>query len=108
MLFRSVPASTCSSEKECEVKWSAARRWIHDNCGFKLQHYSGDFMETFNATDYSPSLACRVSKEPVSQSTYQLRFEANCANMFGCNPPVQQARNDFNRYVTGAWAIMPE
>lgn len=103
-----VAASTCSSAKECEIKWAAARRWINDNCGYKLQHYTSEYMETFNATNSSPSLACRVSKEPIDAMTYRLTFEAGCDNIFGCSPPVAQAQNDFYRFVTDSGSIIPQ
>lgn len=41
-------APTCLSDRECELKWTAARQWVRANADMKLQHVTADFMETYN------------------------------------------------------------
>ncbi|MHB7197744.1 hypothetical protein ACYCIQ_25435, partial [Klebsiella pneumoniae] len=36
----------CSSQKQCDAAWAAARQWVSQNCGMKIQNYSSDYIET--------------------------------------------------------------
>lgn len=96
---------TCQSDKECEVKWAAARRWVLDNSGFKIQTYTDDYMETFNVQDYAATQVwARVSKEPLGESGYRILVELGCNNPFGCNlSPLIEAKISFNYYVDASW-----
>jgi hypothetical protein len=93
---------TCSSDKECEIKWSAARSWVLNNSYWKIQHITNDFIETYNPTSYSPGIAVRVVKEPMGQSGYRLIVNVWCNNPLGCHPNAWDAAIDFNRYVNSA------
>lgn len=94
----------CSSDKECQAKWSAARRWVLDNCGFKLQHVTDDYMETFNIRDpASTNMWCRVTKSPTSETEYVIELENGVNNLFA-GGGLQDARIRFNSYVNAAWA----
>jgi len=100
------PAPLCSSAKECEVKWVAARRWVIEHCASMLKTYTSDYMETDQATEVARDLACRVSKERISKAEYRIVFEAECtANVRGCKP--QDARNAFNSAVSAARLEQP-
>lgn len=94
----------CIEGKECEVKWAAARRWVLSNSSMKIQHYSPDFIETFNPEGYSAGIAARVTKEPANNSDYRIVVEVWCNNLFGCVPPVRQAAQAFNDYVNNSWS----
>lgn len=96
----SVP--TCEGAEECELKWAAARRWVLENAGFKLQNVTNDFLETYNPTNHSPSLAARVMKEPIGGGRYRIVVSLWCANMFGCIPDAWDAAQAFNNYVNAA------
>lgn len=89
---------TCHSEKECEYKWSAARRWVINNAGMKLQHVENDFLETYNSGRNSAALAVRVVKEPISDG-YRIIVSTGCRNLFGCVPDSRESALDFNRTV---------
>jgi hypothetical protein len=89
----------CYSPETCEAAWAAARTWIQQNAGFKLQTYSSDFMETYNPTNSSPELAASVSKEPIGGGKYQLTIKLWCDNMFGCQPNEKVAHATFNQFV---------
>jgi hypothetical protein len=93
---------TCVTPEECEFKWAAARRWILENAGFKLQNVTADFLETYNPTSGSPSLAARVVKEPLGGGRYRLVVTLWCDNMFGCVPNAWDAALGFNQYVNGS------
>lgn len=86
---RTIP--TCSDSKECEIKWAAARSWIISNAGWKLQHVTSDFLETYNAVGGSASLAVRVVKEPQANGSYRILGSIWCDNMFGCVPDQFEA-----------------
>jgi hypothetical protein len=94
---------TCSSERECAVKWSAARQWVLANAGWKLQTITPDFLETFNPASGSPELAVRVQKLAQADGTYKIAVRVWCDNGFGCRVPPWDAAIDFNRTVTAAW-----
>ena len=95
----------CYSANECELMWSAARRWVLDNAGFKLQHVTDDFLETYNPAPNSPRLAARVTKEPLADgSGYKIVIEAWCNNVFGCRPKQYDASLEFNKTVSNAKA----
>lgn len=95
---------TCGGGKECEVKWAAARRWVLSSSSMKIQHYSPDFIETFNPEAYSAGIAARVTKEPFSNTDYRIVVEVWCNNLFGCVPPIAQASQAFNDFVNHSWA----
>lgn len=98
---RSIPR--CSTDKECQAKWSAARRWVLDHCDFKLEHVTDDFMETFNIQDSaSTGVWCRVTKSPENDTTYRIELE-NGANNWFAQGDLKSRRVDFNRYVKDAW-----
>jgi len=94
----------CFSERECEVKWSAARRFVLENSSMKIQHLTNDYIETFNSIRSSTGLAWRVSKEPTGASGgYRIVAQAWCDNMFSCAPDAMATMIRFNRAVSDAW-----
>lgn len=98
---RTIP--TCSDNRECEVKWNAARTWIVKNAGWKLQHVTPDYLETYNSVDASVYLAVRVNKEPTPDGGYRILGSVWCANILGCHPDKYDALLDFNRSVNKSW-----
>lgn len=98
---RTIP--TCETEKECAIKWSAARNWIIQNSGWKLQHVQPDFLETYNAVNSSPRIAVRVTKEPLQDGRQRIVATVWCDNIFGCNPDKLEALQSFNNYVNSSW-----
>ncbi len=94
---------TCSSEKECEVKWAAARAWINANAGWRLQHVQADYLETYNSVGGSTNIAVRVTKEPLRTGGYRILGSVWCDNMFGCYPDKWIALKHFNDYVNASW-----
>lgn len=89
----------CNSDRECELKWSAARQWVLANAGMKLQHVTPDFLETYNPPPDSPNLAVRVVKKPMANGGYQLGVATWCNNLFGCVPDQWAAAQNFNDTV---------
>lgn len=93
----------CSSDKECQAKWAAARRWVLDHCGFKLEHVTDDFMETFNSGNAAATqMWCRVTKSPINETAYKIELENGANNWFG-NGDMPAIRAEFNAYVSAAW-----
>ena len=97
---RTIPK--CSEQRDCELKWAAARSWVLGNAGLKIQNYSGDFIETYNPPPNSPLLAARILKEPAVAGGYEIKVELWCNNVFGCVPAIGPAKVDFNRKVGSA------
>jgi hypothetical protein len=94
---RSVPV--CSTDRECELKWSAARQWVLATAGLKLQYIARDFMGTYNPPRNSSALAVRIVKEPMANGGYQIKVSTWCNNNSGCVPNSWDAAQDFNNYV---------
>lgn len=94
---------TCSSDKECEVKWAAARAWINANAGWRLQHVQADYLETYNSVGGSTNIAVRVTKQPLRTGGYRILGSVWCDNMFGCIPDNWVALKQFNDYVNASW-----
>jgi len=94
---------TCKSDKECEVKWSAARQWVLNNSGYRFQNMTPDYMETYNSTDASVDLAARVIKTPQSDGSYRIEASVWCANIYGCRIEPWDALIQFNQSVTASW-----
>lgn len=95
----------CFSKFDCDVKWSAARRWVQSNAGYKIQIYSDDLIETYNPLKNNPKIAVSVSKNPLGKLSKgdeisSISVRIFCGNMFGCNPPVNQAILSFNTFVS--------
>lgn len=95
---------TCSTAKECEAKWSAARRWVLDHCGFRLQTVTADYMETYNVRDVaSTAMWCRVTRSPISETVYRIELENGVNNLFALGG-LAESRADFNAFVTSSWS----
>jgi len=94
-------APLCYGEKDCEVKWAAARTWVLNNSKMKIQIYSDDLIETYNPPPDSPLLAARVTKIPAPnmKECYGISVYVWCKNMFGCVPDIHSAVVNFNNYI---------
>ncbi|WP_201769732.1 hypothetical protein [Pseudomonas chlororaphis] len=89
----------CTSDNQCQVMWSAARGWVLNNAGTKIQNYGADYFDTYNPIQNSPRLAAQVSKDALGSGKYKISVKLWCDNMFGCQPNAWQALVDFNRTV---------
>ena len=99
----------CYRESDCEAKWSAARNWVQNNSGYKIQIYTTDLIETYNPSQSSPKIAVRITKQPLSTSmegnkSYAIAIKVWCNNIFGCVPSTDDAIIGFNKYVNAAQA----
>jgi hypothetical protein len=87
----------CQNEQQCEKMWAAARNWVINNCGMKIQNITDGYIETYGST--GTQLACRVTKDPMANGNWQLTVTTGCNNMFGCIPDAWQAALNFNEVV---------
>lgn len=88
----------CSSADDCEFKWAAARRWVQNNAGFRIQNYSEDFIQTHKSGDYANTLlGVEVSREPLGSGQYQIvaRMWINNAFSQGAIPAKLVSFNDY-------------
>jgi hypothetical protein len=90
-------APICTTQSQCEIAWAAARQWVLDNAGYKLQQYSTDYMETYNSSDRD--LAARVSKVPVGDGSYRIVAKLWCSTDYGCAVRPDKAVEGFYEYV---------
>ena len=96
----------CKTDKECEIKWAAARTWVLNNIDMKIQTYSSDFLQTFNPGEYGVELAATVNKEPTPEG-YKIVISIWCNNFLGCTKPPREMRVRFNKYVTDSYSPQP-
>ncbi len=98
------PAPVCSGPAQCRAEWDAARTFVINHAGYKIQTYSRDFMQTYNATNDSPSLAVIVNKQPDGAGRYKIVASFACDNFIGCVPNQWTTLDKFNRVVSAAGA----
>lgn len=92
----------CSSQRQCEGEWAAARDWVVNNCAMKIQTMTDSYIETYNAVGGEPGLACRVTKNPIPSGGYEINIAVSCDNIFGCVPDKWSAIVAFNQAVQSA------
>ncbi|MDE9545381.1 PDZ domain-containing protein [Xenorhabdus bovienii] len=90
---------TCASEKQCNAGWAAAREWVNQNCGMKIQHYSDSYMETYNTLGNSTNTACQVTKSPHPNGFSSINIRVSCSNFIRCVPDQYESVIEFNKYV---------
>jgi hypothetical protein len=90
----------CFSDRECELKWAAARKWVLDHSPFKMKTVTPDYLETYGPMPNDPSITMRVSKEPIKTGGYRIVVGVWCDNMFGCTPNAWDTAIRFNKDVT--------
>lgn len=94
----------CFGDDDCRTKWAAARDWVRENAGYKIQIYSDDFIETYSPIGSDQKIAVSVTKKPLATyaagvTTNGIFINVRCGNVFGCVPSHDQAITAFNRYV---------
>jgi hypothetical protein len=94
----------CTSQRQCEAAWSAARNWVTSNCGMKIQSITDNFIQTYNSPESSVDLQCEVTKDPDPKGGYTLSIADGCANPFGCATDAHAAALDFNKQVSATIA----
>lgn len=98
------PAPVCSTQAQCTAEWAEARTFVLNHAGYKIQTYSRDFLQTYNATGDSPSLAASVNKQPMAGGAYKIVASFWCDNFIGCIPNQRTTLDQFNRAVAAAGA----
>lgn len=92
----------CTGPEECELKWAAARRWVQNNAGLRIQNYSSDFIQTYKSGDYAnTALGVEVTKEPLGDHSYQIVARMWINNAFS-QGQIPAKLVEFNDYVNTA------
>ena len=99
----------CFTKPDCDAKWAAARNWVQENSGYKIETYSDNLIETYHPPDASPKIAARVSKTPDGTSSEGnqinvIEIKVWCTKTFGCIPTVDESVLKFNQYVSSVQA----
>lgn len=98
----SATVPVCATEQQCKVMWAAARTWILENAGYRLQHITDDFMETYHPVGSSTRIGVTVQKIPGPNGETVLQARMYCDNPFGCQPNTLLAMRNFQEYVNRA------
>ena len=96
------PAPVCSGTAQCTAEWAEARTFVLQAAGYKIQTYSSDFMQTYNPSEESPSLAAQVNMEPLAGGAYKIVASFWCDNLFGCVPNQWKTLDAFDQAVAAA------
>lgn len=95
---RTIPS--CSSESDCQPKWSAARAWVLQNSDFGIRGESAErIMATSNIISTS-GLGVVVDRVSANGG-YQITVDLECFSAYGC-PNIWDTKLDFNRTVNAA------
>lgn len=89
---------TCSGQQDCEMKWARALDWVQRNSHWKLRSATDMLISTEGPLDTTYA-AFEVTKFPIGNGTYEIRFRAGCGNIFGCVPSIKQLTADFKTTV---------
>jgi hypothetical protein len=90
------PTPTCTSQADCDMKWSAARTFVLSHSGYKFQTYTPDFMETYSPANGDVALGAQVNREPAENGSYRISAKFWCDNIFACVPAAAPTLNAFN------------
>lgn len=96
---RTIPS--CTSEAECEAKWSAARSWVIANADFSLRTDNDTRIDTLNADSTRSGTAVQVDRVEGRNGEFQIVVDVECFAAYGC-PSELDMRLDFNRTVNAA------
>ncbi len=88
----------CTSEAECEAKWSAARDWVIANADFTLRTDNDTRIDTLNADSTRSGTAVQVDRMEGRNGEFQIVVDVECFAAYGC-PSELDMRLDFNRTV---------
>lgn len=88
----------CTSEAECEAKWSAARGWVIANADFTLRTDSETRIDTLNADSTRSGTAVQVDRVEGQDGEFQIVVDVECFAAYGC-PSELDMRLDFNRTI---------
>ncbi len=95
------PISPTCTVADCEVKWAAARTFVINHAGMKLQTYSADYMQTYSPVGGSTALGAEVNKQPIPGG-YAIVAKFWCDNPFGCFPKADETLREFTAAVNAA------
>jgi hypothetical protein len=88
---------SCRTDRECELKWSAARSWLLRNSTTKIQSITADFIETFNPPN-DVEFTYRITKEPDPAQVGRYRIVI----FVGCHRSPSVCSKTKNPWLTAA------
>jgi hypothetical protein len=104
----------CVAPQQCVAMWTAARSWVRNTCGYRLEKDTGNVLETYNTVNntvprqVSRSLACRVTRTARPEGGYVFTVTASCSAISPptnpCYPPADEATGEFNRSLNAVAA----
>jgi hypothetical protein len=93
----------CSSNENCQQKWTIARAWVVDNSDFAIRNESETrIMATSNLISQS-GLGVTVNRSPAGGGNYQITVSVECFAAYGC-PNSWETMLDFNRALNAVQA----
>lgn len=93
---RTIPI--CTSDAQCEAKWSAARDWVVANADFSLRTDSEIRIDTLNADSTRSGTAVQVDRFEGQNGEFRIVVDVECFAAYGC-PSELDMRLDFNRTI---------
>ena len=90
---------TCSSQRDCDAKWSAARSWAIENADFPIYSESATRIRATSTLTTNSGVGVVVTREG-SANQYRFYVEVECFTAYGC-PGLWESKVDFNRTLNG-------
>lgn len=98
---------TCSSQPECDAKWTAAKQWIIDRIDRPFIDSRADHLETEAPFPGSRSLSARVEKVRMPDGSFRIIATVWCSSPLQCTPLEVHSIANFNHDVNEAWPESP-
>jgi hypothetical protein len=90
----------CTNDADCSEKWSRAVAWVSQNSVYKIKRSAHYIIETYGPSPSGTHMAFTVTREALSDGTYQIKLKGTCRNWLGCDASEEHYKAVFNYYVT--------
>jgi hypothetical protein len=91
---------TCSSDFDCQAKWTAARAWVVENSDFPIRTPNEQRISASSTLISDAGTGVIVNRVAADGGGYQIIVDVECFSAYGC-PNIWDLKLDFNRAVNG-------
>jgi len=91
---RTIP--TCSSDLDCQAKWTAASAWVVENSDFPIRTPNQQRISASNTSISNAGVGVIVDRVAMNSGGFQITIDVECFSAYGC-PNIWDLKLDFNR-----------
>ncbi|GJM13258.1 MAG: hypothetical protein DHS20C12_16610 [Pseudohongiella sp.] len=96
---RTIPI--CSSDAECQRKWSLAREWTVENSDFNIRGEGDTRIHASSNIISQGGVGVVVTKVANGANEFQIVADLECFSAYGC-PDIWDLKIDFNQTLNNA------